>query len=78
MKTLDQFKREERIDKIDLLQGKGRMYATVNEKKLIVATSTDLAKPLYVIPITEDKDKNPVSNVFAIINSATVKTVASC
>lgn len=49
MTTLNQFKQEMGVQSIDLMQGNGRMYATVKDKSLIVGTNTDMAKPLFVI-----------------------------
>ncbi len=49
MKTLNQFKQELGIQSIDLMQGKGRMYATIGDKSLVVGTTTDLKKELFVI-----------------------------
>ena len=76
MKTLGQFKEEEGITKIDLLQGNGRMYATVNEKNLVVSSKCDMSKPLFVIQLEKDKDGKPLQNVYAITNSV-VKVAAS-
>ncbi len=60
MKTLEQFKLEHNISKIDLLKGKGRMYAKVGNTDLIVGETTDLAKPLFVIHGSkEDGSKQP-------------------
>ena len=61
MKTLAQFKKEEGIDQIDLMQGKGRAYATVNEKSVIVSTECDLTKPLFVFH-NEEKDLHVICN----------------
>ena len=76
MKTLAQFKQEEGVTTIDLLQGKGRIYATVNEKNLVVSSKCDMAKPLFVIQLEKGKDGQPLQNVYAITNSV-VKHVAS-
>jgi len=54
MKTLEQFKLENGLNKIDLLQGKGRMYARVGNIDVIVSKSADLTKPLFVIPATNE------------------------
>lgn len=70
MKTLAQFKIEEGVSQIDLLQGKGRRYATVNNKSVIVATECDLAKPLFVF-------HNEEKNLHVICNSEGAKVVAS-
>lgn len=48
MKTLSQFKSEQNVSTIDLIQGTGRAFATVRDQKLYVASKTDLSKPLYV------------------------------
>ena len=49
MKTLAQFKQEEGVQTIELMQGKGRAFAKVNDKDLIVGTNTDMKQPLFVI-----------------------------
>lgn len=48
MKTLAQFKQEQNVTSIDMLQGTKRAYATVRDHKLFVASKTDLSKPLFV------------------------------
>ena len=81
MKTLEQFKAEEHIKSIDLLQGKGRMFTKVNDKDLVVAKECDLKKPLFVIPLskpvegTEDQFE-VIPNVYILINSE-IKVVGS-
>lgn len=62
MKTLEQFKLEQGVSKIDLLQGKGRKYATVNTLSVIVSTECDMARPLFVFHNTE-------KNLHVICNS---------
>lgn len=69
MKTLAQFKLEEGVATIDLLQGKGRKYATVNNKSVIVSQECDMTKPLFVF-------HNEELNLHVICNSG-VKVVAS-
>jgi hypothetical protein len=76
MKTLAQFKLEERVSKIDLMKGQGRAFAQVNEKNVIVSEKCDMTKPLFVTKLEADKDGNPLQNVYAICNS-TVELVAS-
>ena len=48
MKTLSQFKLEQGVATIDLLQGKGRKYAQVNSLSVIVSTECDMTQPLFV------------------------------
>ena len=48
MQTIEQFKSEQRVDKIILMQGKGRKFSNINGKSVIVATNADMAKPLFV------------------------------
>lgn len=76
MKTLAQFKQEEGVNQIDLIQNKGRAFATVNDKNLIVSSECKLNEPLFVIPMSQDKEGNPVMGVYLIINS-TSKHIAS-
>lgn len=79
MKTLSQFKNEEKVDHIDLLQGiegNKRAFATVNNKQLIVSSECDLTKPLFVIEMTKDANGNATPNVYLLINSKS-KHVAS-
>ena len=76
MKTFNQFKQEERIASVELLQGKGRAYATVNDKTLMVASTCDLKKPLFVIKMEADKDGVATPNTYLLINSD-VKVLAA-
>lgn len=76
MKTLNQFKQENQINTIDLLQGKGRAYATVNDKQLVVSSKCDMSKPLFVIPMKADKDGVATPNTYLLCNSD-VKVLAS-
>ncbi len=76
MKTLNQFKSEENISKIDFLQGKGRAFATVNDKQLVVSKDFDATKAAYVTPLskfnngTDDTDGSTiVPNAFVLVNS---------
>ena len=68
MRTIEQFKAENNIQSIDLMQGNGRMFATIGDKSLIVGTNTDLKKPLFVT--WNDK------GFYCVVNSA-AKVVAS-
>lgn len=76
MKSLSQFKEEENISTIDLMQGNGRMFATIREKSVIVSKECDLEKDLYVIPLTNAETGLVIPNAFVIINS-NVKKVGS-
>jgi len=69
MKTLEQFKLEEGVSKIDLLQGKGRKYATVGTKSLIVSSECDMAQPLFVF--------HNVEKGFHVICNSSAKYVGS-
>ena len=69
MKSLNQFKAENGVVTIDLLQGKGRAYAKVQDKDLIVGSATDMKKPLFVI-------HNAEKGFYCLVNSD-VKLVAS-
>ncbi len=74
MKSFAQFKAENNVSKIDLLQGKGRMYAKVGSTDLIVGKTTDLSKPLFVIHGTkEDGSAQP----FQTLVNSMVKVAAS-
>ncbi len=82
MKTLNQFKKEQSIEKIELLQGKGRKYCTVRNLSIIVSKKCDLAKPLFVIELSKPVDEAQpdgarvvVPDAFVIINATTVKAV---
>ena len=84
MKTLAQFKQEQNITSIELMQGKGRKFATVRDMDLIVGTKTDLKQPLFVIPLSKAIDAAlPISEensvivpkAFVLINNANVKAV---
>jgi hypothetical protein len=69
MKTLNQFKAEEGIGSIDLMQKNGRAFATVKEKSLIVAENCDMKKPLFVIKVEKNAAGDELTNVYAICNS---------
>lgn len=69
MKTFNQFKQENGVSTIDLLQGKGRAYATVKDKQLVVSSKCDLGKPLFVVPMEKDKDGVATPNTFLLCNS---------
>ena len=86
MKTLQQFKLENNITTIDLLQGKGRKYAQVRDIQLVVSSKCNLKEQVYVTPMSEAIDKEQpiseenskvVSGVFLLVNAANVKVVDS-
>lgn len=86
MKTLAQFKAENSIEKIDLLQGKGRKYAQVRDIQLVVSSKCDLKQPVFVTPMSEAIDPSqPISEenskvipgVFLLVNAGNVKVVES-
>ena len=77
MKTLAQFKMEEQVAEIHLLQGKGRKYAQVNEKNLIVSKGCNLQEPLFVIPTTDKDSKLVIPNLYTIINGKSVTMVGA-
>ena len=83
MKTLSQFKQENNITSIDLLQGKGRKYAQVRDIQLVVSNKTDMTKPLFVTSMSEAIDKEqPISEsnaqvvpgVYLLINAGVTVT----
>lgn len=75
MKSFAQFKQENGLTKIDLLQGKGRMYAKVGSIDLIVGKETKLDQPLYVIHgVNEAGQPQPFHT---LVNSANVKIAAT-
>ena len=65
MKTLNQFKQEQNVTSIDIIQGSKRAFATVRNQKLFVASKTDLSKPLFV---SELRRANPD----VVVNDKTV------
>ena len=69
MQTLAQFKAQEGVATIDFMQGKGRHFATVNDKSIIIAEKCDLKKPLY-IGLNEEK------GVWVIYNSVVKQSVS--
>lgn len=78
MKTFAQFKQEQKIDKIQLLQGDKRKYCSVSDIDLVVGKDTDLKKDLFVIPMSRPVDdtqpigegnSEPVPGVYLLINS---------
>jgi len=86
MKTLAQFKQELNITSIDLLKGKGRMYAQVRDKQLVVSSKCDLSLPLFVTELSEavDKDKplspensRVIPNVYLLINAENLTVAGS-
>ena len=83
MKTLAQFKAEQGLSKIELLQGTGRKYAQVNDVQLVVSSKCDLTKPCFVTNLNEKIDEageftpensKIVPGVYLVIN-ASVKAV---
>jgi hypothetical protein len=80
MKSLQQFKAEIGVTEIKLDENqKGRKMKFIyykdkdnNSKKLLllVSTTCDLDKPLYVNQITEDKDGTPITDeVYVLFNT---------
>lgn len=76
MKTLNQFKAEEGITNIDFLKGKGRAFATVKDKSLVVSSEFDNTKTAYVTPLSrfnngkdDSEGSTVVPNAFVICNS---------
>lgn len=83
MTTLSQFKQENRVTSIDLMKNKGRAYATINNKTLIVSSECKMDEPLFVIPCTKNAKDEPMPldvnghpTVFLLINS-TSKHIAT-
>lgn len=86
MKTLTQFKAENNINNIDLLQGKGRKYAQVRDIQLVVSSKCDLKQPLFVTLMSKAIDKTQEMNeensrlvpgVYLLVNAPSVKVVES-
>ena len=69
MKTLAQFKQELNVDNIQLLQGKGRKFATVRDISIIVSKECDLSKPLFVTKLNDQETGQIVANAYVIVNS---------
>lgn len=83
MKTLNQFKAENNISKIDFLKGNGRAFATVNDKQLLVSKEFDSSKAAYVTTLStfnngkdDTEGSTLVPNAFVLCNS-TVELVFS-
>ena len=77
MKTLNQFKLENSIEKIDLLQGIGRKYASIRDLQLVVSSKCDLTKPLFVTELnttSEDGVLSRVPNGYLLVNSTVTVT----
>ena len=83
MKTLAQFKSENNVNVIHLLQGQGRKYASVRDLQLVVSSKTDLGKPLFVTELNEridptveysEANSRRVTNGYLLVNSGVVVT----
>ena len=62
MKTLEQFKAEIGVTDIKLMKNKtGRRMAFLGDSLLLLSKDCDTKKQIYVKQITEDKDKNPIT-----------------
>jgi len=75
-----QFKRDVlKVNNISWMQGKGRVFANVNGISLIVATKTDINKPLFVRELTANKHGEviPSGTAYVLINSENVSVVAT-
>lgn len=75
-----QFKRDVlKVNNIMWMQGKGRMFANVNGLSLIVATKTDINKPLFVRELTSNKNGEviPSGTAYVLINSENVTVAAT-
>ncbi len=59
MKTLDSYLRENGLQGIEPLVGKGRMYTKVRDQLVVFAAKVDLKKPLFIIDQTEDENGVP-------------------
>lgn len=70
MQTLGQFKQENGVTTIDFLQGKGRAFATVNDKSVIIASNADTKKPLFV-------SRNAELGVYVVCNAEGLKVAGS-
>jgi hypothetical protein len=76
MKTINQFLLENNCPKLELLQFKGRAFAKVADKDLVVSKSCEYTKPLFVTPLStfnngvDDTDGSTiVPNAFVLCNS---------
>lgn len=49
MYALETFKKTLGVEKIELLQGKGRMFARINEQDIFVSSNINWSKPVYVV-----------------------------
>lgn len=56
MKTFQQFKDELGVKNIAFQVGKGRAFATVKDKNIVVGKDTSVTKPLFVIESLVDAD----------------------
>lgn len=64
MKPIAQFKAELGVTSIALMQGKGRMFANIGDKSIIVGKDTDMKKPLFVF-YNEGKGIHVICNASA-------------
>lgn len=79
MKSWNQFKAENGVTTVDMLRGKGRLFAKVADNDLVVSQECVLTEPLFVIPLskfnngTDSTDGSTViPNAFILINSSNV------
>ncbi len=79
MQTLNQFKVDNGITTIEFLKGKGRPFSNVKGQSVVIGSTTDMSKPLYVIPLTRDKDgvEIPEGKAFVIVNNEKLATFAT-
>lgn len=75
MITLTAFKQELGVKELAFLKGKGRAFTNVGKKCIVIGTTTDLKKPLYVIEMTKDADGVEIApeTAYVIINNDKVK-----
>jgi hypothetical protein len=73
MKTLAQFKKENNIETIQLLQGKNRKFANINDLVIIVSKECDLTKSLFVVATTNQETGVTYQNAYTIVNSNVVE-----
>jgi len=77
METLVSFKTKHNVTELQFYKGKGHAFTTVAGKTVVIGSTTDLNKPLFVIPMTRDADgvEIPEDKAYVIVNAAVEKDI---